>query len=143
MAADPAQTVEAGHVQTVQRFADAVNRRDRKAAFGHLSPGVIWNATGELLDQKLHYHGREEVWGYLRSLDESFADLSVGLDSVEAVGELVVARVHLHGTGRASRAEADFAFSSVARFRAGRIERVENYVDHDEALNDAHLRAMA
>jgi ketosteroid isomerase-like protein len=135
MAADP--------VETVERFADAVNRRDRKTAFGCLSPSVIWNATGELLDQKLHYHGREEVWGYLRSLDESFADLSVSLDSVEAVGDLVVARAHLHGMGRSSHAEADFVFSSVARFREGRIARVENYVDHDEALNDAHLRAMA
>jgi len=54
-----------------------------------------------------------------------------------------VARVHLHGIGHSSGAEADFAFSSVARFQDGRIARVENYVDHDEALNDAHLRAMA
>ena len=133
----------ADRVQTVERFAEAVNRRDRKTAFACLSPAVIWNATGELLDQKLHYHGREEVWGYMRSLDESFDDLQVDLESVEPVGELVVARVHLHGIGHSSGAESDFAFSSVARFQKGRIARVENYVDHDEALNDAHLRAMA
>ena len=28
-----------------------------------MAPDVIWNATGELLDQKVHYNGREEVWG--------------------------------------------------------------------------------
>jgi len=130
------------HVDTVRRFADAVNRRDRKAAFTCLTPGVIWNATGELIDQKLHYHGRDEVWGYMRSLDESFEGLRVDLESIDDVGKLVVARVHLHGTGRKSGVESDFAFSSVARFDEGRIARVENYVDHDEAMNDAELRAV-
>ena len=127
--------------ETARRFADAVDRRDRKAAFALMAPSVIWHATGELIDQKLDYNGRDEVWGYLRSLDESFEGLRVRLESVEAVGPLVVARVNLRGTGRASGVESDFAFSSVARFEAGRIARVENYVDHDEAMNDARLRA--
>jgi ketosteroid isomerase-like protein len=130
-------------IETVRSFADAVGRRDRKAAFGRMSPSIIWHATGELIDQKLDYNGREEVWGYLRSLDESFENLRVRLESVEAVGPLVVARVHLHGIGRSSGVESDFAFSSVARFRDGKIETVENYVDHDEALNEAALRATA
>jgi ketosteroid isomerase-like protein len=129
--------------ETVHAFVDAVERRNRKAAFAHMAPGIIWNATGELIDQRLHFHGREEVWSYLRSLDESFDDLRVSLDSLEAVGPLVVARVHLRGTGRASGVEADFAFTSVARFEGGRIATVENYVDHDEAMNDARLRAGA
>jgi ketosteroid isomerase-like protein len=130
-------------LDSVNRLAAAVNRGDRKAAFACMTPGVIWNATGELLDQKLHYNGREEVWGYLRSLDASFEDLSVDLESVEGVGNLVVARVHLHVTGRASGAESDFNFSSVARFQEGRIAGVANYVDHDEAMNDAELRGNA
>ena len=129
-------------LDVVNRLADAVNRGDRKAAFACMAPGVIWNATGELIDQQLHYNGREEVWGYLRSLDQSFEDLSVDLESVEEVGRLVVARVHLHVTGRASGAESDFTFSSVARFHEGRIARVENYVDHDEAMNNAELRGL-
>jgi ketosteroid isomerase-like protein len=129
-------------VDTVRRLADAVNRGDRKAAFACMAPDVIWNATGELIDQKLHYNGREEVWEYLRSLDASFERLRVDLDSVEEVGTLVVARVHLQAAGRASGAEADFVFSSVARFQDGRIARVENYVDHDEAMNDAELRGV-
>jgi ketosteroid isomerase-like protein len=129
-------------LDVVNRLADAVNRGDRKAAFACMAPDVIWNATGELLDQQVHYNGREEVWGYLRSLDESFEDLSVDLESIEEVGKLVVARVHLHVTGRASGAASDFTFSSVARFQEGRIARVENYVDHDEAMNNAELRSL-
>src|SRR3977135_4262210 len=112
-------------LDVVNRLADAVNRGDRKAAFACMAPGVIWNATGELIDQQLHYNGREEVWGYLRWLDQSFEDLSVDLESVDEVGRLVVARVHLHVTGRASGAESDFTFSSVARFPEGRIGRGE------------------
>src|SRR2546430_17573170 len=69
-------------VDTVRRLADAVNRGDRKTAFACMAPDVIWNATGELIDQKLHYNGREEVWEYLRSLDASFERLRVDLDSV-------------------------------------------------------------
>ena len=130
------------HLETVRRLADAVNRGDRKAAFACMAPDIVWNATGELLDQKLHYNGRDEVWGYLRSLDESFEELSVELESSEEVGSLVVARVHLHVTGRASGAASDFTFSSVARFENGRLARVENYVDHDEAMNDAELRGV-
>jgi ketosteroid isomerase-like protein len=134
--------VASDHVDTVRRFADAVNLGDRKAAFACMAPDVIWNATGELRDQKLHYNGRDEVWEYLRSFEESFGRLRVDLDSVEDVGSLVVARVHLHAAGRASGAEADLTFSSVARFHEGRIARVENYVDHDEAMNDAELRGV-
>ena len=129
-------------LETVRRLADAVNRGDRKAAFACMAPDIIWNATGMLPDQKLHYNGREEVWAYLRSLDESFERLRVDLDSAEDVGSLVVARVHLHAAGRASGAETDLVFSSVARFQEGRIARVENYVDHDEAMNDAELRGV-
>jgi ketosteroid isomerase-like protein len=128
-------------VETVRRLAEAVNRADKKAAFACMTPGVVWNATGELLDQKLHYNSREEVWGYLRSLDESFGSVRVDLDSIDEVGNLVVARVHLHSVGRSSGAAGDFVFSSVARFKDGRIAKVENYVDHDEAMNDAELRA--
>ena len=128
-------------IETVRRLADAVNRADRKGAFACMTPGVIWNATGELPDQKLHYNGRDEVWGYLRSLNEAFGSVHVDLDSIEEVGNLVVARVHLHSVGRASGAEADFVFTSVARFKDGRIAKVENYVDHDEAMTDAELRA--
>jgi ketosteroid isomerase-like protein len=132
------------HVETVRRLADAVNRADKKAAFGCMSPGVIWNATGELelVDQKLHYNGRDEVWGYLTALDEAFGSVHVDLDSIEEVGNLVVARVQLRSAGRAGSAEADLVFSSVARFKEGRIAKVENYVDHDEAMNDAELRAQ-
>jgi ketosteroid isomerase-like protein len=128
-------------VETVRRLADAINRGDKKAAFACMTPGVIWNATGELLDQKLHYNGRDEVWGYLRSLNEAFGSVHVDLDSIEEVGNLVVARVHLRSAGRAGSAEADLVFSSVARFKDARIAKVENYVDHDEAMNDAELRA--
>jgi ketosteroid isomerase-like protein len=130
-------------IEVVRRLADAVNRRDRAAGFGCMTADVKWHATGELLDQKLHYQGRDEVWGYLGSLDESFADLRVELDSIEAVGRLFVARVRLHGTGRASGADAEFEFSSVAQFREGRIARVSNYTDHDEALNDARLTGVS
>jgi ketosteroid isomerase-like protein len=129
-------------VATVRRLADAVNRADKKAAFACMTPGVVWNATGELLDQKLHYNSREEVWGYLRSLDESFGSVRVDLESIDEVGNLVVARVHLYSVGRSSGAASDFVFSSVARFKDGRIAKVENYVDHDEAMNDAELRAQ-
>jgi len=83
----------------------------------------------------------DEVWAFLRSLDESFEALSVDLESIEEVGKLVVARVHIHVTERAGGAESDFNFSSVGRFAQGKIARVENYLDHDEAMNDAELRA--
>jgi ketosteroid isomerase-like protein len=131
-------------LETVRRLADAVNRADKKAAFACMTPGVIWNATGEieLPDQKLHYNGRDEVWGYLRSLEQAFGPVHVDVDSIEEVGNLVVARVHLRSAGRAGSAEADLVFSSVARFKEGRIAKVENYVDHDEAMNDAELRAQ-
>jgi ketosteroid isomerase-like protein len=129
------------HLETVRRFADAVNRRDREAAFACMTPAIMWNATGELLDQKVHHQGREAVWGYLHSMDESFDGLRADVESVEQIAELVVARVHLHGTGRSSGVVADFGFSSVARFESGRIARVENFVDHDEAMNEAELRA--
>ena len=128
------------HLETVRRLADAVNRGDRKAAFACMVPDVVWNATGELVDQKLHYNGREEVWEFLRSFGESFGRPAVELDSAEEVGSRVVARVHLHAAGGAGGAEADLVFSSVARFEKGRLARVENYADHDEAMNDAELR---
>lgn len=133
--------MSADRLQTARRLVDAVDRRDRDGAFACMAPAIEWRATGQLGDQRLDFHGRDEVWGYLGSLDESLADLRASLDSIEEVGELVVARVRLHGTGRAGGAPAELAFSSVARFEDGRIARVDNYVDHDEALTDAALKA--
>ena len=131
----------ADHLETVRRLLDAVNRGDRKAAFACMAPDMVWNATGVLPGGKVHYNGRDEVWAFLRSLDESFEAQTVDLESIEEVGKLVVARVHIHVTGRAGGAASDFNFSSVARFAQGKIARVENYLDHDEAMNDAELRA--
>src|SRR5436305_363398 len=93
------------HLETVRRLVDAVNRGDRKAAFACMAPDMVWNATGVLPDGKVHYNGRDEVWAFLRSLDESFEALSVELESIEEVGKLVVARVHIHVTGRAGDAQ--------------------------------------
>ena len=129
------------HLETVRLLADAVSGGNRKSAFACMAPSVIWNATGALVDQDVHHQGRDAVWAYLRNMSESFDGLSAELESVEEIGKLVVARVRLRGTGRASGAASDFAFSCVGRFHGHRIARVDAYVDHEEAVTNAELHA--
>jgi ketosteroid isomerase-like protein len=129
-----------GNVETARRFVEAIDRRDRAAIFACLAPGVIWQTTGLLAGEPRAYQGREELWAYVRSLDGDFEDLRFEPEQMDAVGNLVVTKVHLRGTVASTGEPADLEFSTVASFRDGRIVRVDNYTDHAEALTDAELK---
>lgn len=127
------------NLEVARRIVEFIDRQDRAAIFACLAPEVEWHTLGRLLDGSSVHQGREEVWGYLKMIAGAYPALDIQIDSLQAVGDVVVTRAHISGaTDNGDPIEV--AFSTVAAFRAGRIVRADNYEDHDEALTDAELR---
>ena len=130
----------ASPAQVVRAAVEAAERGYREALFRLLRPGVEWQLIGLMPERPSFYRGREEVWGYARSLAETLDDPHPELTEVEEVGDQAVARVHLHGRRRDSDEPVDLEFSMLLKVQDGRIARADDYEDHEEALTDAELR---
>lgn len=122
-----------------RQIVEYIDGQDKAAMFGCLAPEVEWHTLGRLLDGSSVHQGRENVWEYLKTIVEAYPDLQIKVESLDAVGDVVVTRTRI--TGQTSDADPiDVAFSTVAAFKGGKIVRADNYEDHDEALTDAELR---
>lgn len=127
------------NLEVARRIIDSIERRDRTEMFGCLAPEVEWHTLGRLLDGSSVHQGREAVWSYLKTIVGRYPGLAIEIESLEAVGDVVVTRTRISGEASAG-GTVDVSFSTVAALKAGKIVRADNYEDHDEALTDAGLR---
>jgi len=127
--------------ETVRAAFDAVDGRDKTVLFRLLSSDVEWRMVGVWADQPPVRHGREAIWEYVRFLNDELEGFSRDLVGVETIGDQVVCRFRVRAVPDGEREGIDAEFSSLVRLRDGRITHIENYVDHDEAVTDAELRA--
>jgi ketosteroid isomerase-like protein len=127
------------NLDVARQIVEYIDQQDRAAIFGCLAPEVEWHTLGRLLDGSSLHQGREEVWSYLKTIVGHYPGLNIQIESLEAVGEVVVTRAHISGEADGGD-PVDVSFSTVAAFKAGKIVRADNYEDHDEALTDAELR---
>ena len=122
----------------IMRLGDeAFNRRDREAFLGAFDPDAEWHVTGLVVDQKTFYRGPEEIWSYVTVLDEQFEELQADFEEFFDAGDKVVVVGRVHGRGRTSNAPVDLRWAIVVTFREGRIVRLDNYAEKDEALEAA------
>ena len=127
--------------EIVRRAFDAVDGRDRATVFRLLAAGVEWKMVGLWPDQPLVRRGREDIWEYVRFLNDQLPGFTRELIATEAIGDQVVCRFRVRAEGDGGAEGVDAEFSSLVRLRDGRITHIENYEDHAEALTDAELRA--
>jgi ketosteroid isomerase-like protein len=118
----------------------AFNARDMDRLFSLLTEDTVvrtdrdWPGGGE-------FRGRAQIEPFLIEFLDPWNELryEVREEPVE-VGPWLVERGRWHGTGRSSGIEGTIEFTSVARFEAGLMSRLDAFLSHDDALafaNDA------
>ena len=106
----------------------------RAKALETFDPEVVWNPVDERpsygLDAYLDYNRRWEApWEDLEMTAEEFID----------AGNRVVVRAYFRGRGRGSGLEVDTRFYELYTLRGGKIVRVDEFTELEEALEAAGL----
>jgi ketosteroid isomerase-like protein len=124
------------NVEIVRRsWENEVSERHTRAkALETFDPDVVWNPVEEGpsygLDAYLDYNRRWEApWEDLEMTAEEFID----------AGDRVVVRAYLRGRGRGSGVEVDIRFYWLYTLRGGKIVRVDEFTELEEALEAARL----
>jgi ketosteroid isomerase-like protein len=130
------------NVDAFQRAADAYNRGDIDTMLEGFHADVEWHAVFQVMfgGAATVCRGHGDVRDYVRELDEGLTDIHVQLTEIRDLGEerlLGIGRAS--GRGRASGAEIEAPIVFVVEYRDGKIFRMSDYLDPDEALEAAGL----
>ena len=129
-----------GNVEIVQRFFELARAGDW-SRLELLAKDVAYFPTPETVDAG-ERRGRQSFRRYLEDfLREAWSD-DVGFEAtdIRGHGDRVIARVELHGRGRASGLELSGRVFQVFTVRDGEIVRIEDFIDRAEALAAAERR---
>ena len=129
------------NVEVFKRGADAYNRRDVEALLEELHPEIEWRPLLPVLlgGEAAVYRGHEGARQGIRELEEAFAEIRAEPFEVRDLGERVLAIGHLRGRGKESGVETESAIAWLVDFADGKVVRIREYVDPDEALEAAGL----
>jgi ketosteroid isomerase-like protein len=130
------------NVELVRRWLDAGNRADLDAWLSGFAPDAEWHTSGRFADRGV-YRGREGLTRYWAETREDIDELRTSASEIRAMGDKVFVAVTLTGRGRRSMARFEERAWLVVTCCDGRVERVEAYLDPDEALEAAGLRGVA
>jgi ketosteroid isomerase-like protein len=130
------------NVEAFKRGADAYNRRDVEALLEEPHPQVEWRPLLPVLlgGEAAVYRGHEAARQGIRELEEAFTELRAEPLEFRDLGERLVAIGHLHGRGRESGVKTESPIAWLVDFKDGKVVRIREYVDPDEALEAAGLR---
>ncbi len=129
------------NVETFKRGVDAYNRRDVEALLEELHPRVEWRPLLPVLlgGEAAIYRGHEGARQGIRELEEAFTELRAEPAEFRDLGERVVAIGRLYGRGKESGVETVSPNVWVVDFEDGKVVRIREYLDPDEALEAAGL----
>ena len=129
------------NVEAFKRGIAAWNRGDIDATLDVFDPEVEWRPTFQRLlgGDTAVYRGRHGVREFLQDLDETWAELPIEITEIRDLGERIVAIGHLRGRGKQSGAELVSSIGYVVEFKNGKVIRMDDYLDHQEALEAAGL----
>jgi ketosteroid isomerase-like protein len=128
------------NVDKARDFIEAYNRRDFDAAVESFDPEIEWVLPeGQSSDSG---RGPEAIMQFWKGLDETFDDLQLLPQEFVDAGDLVATRLRHYGRGKRSGLEMDEEmYHQVVTFRAGRMVRIEYFVDWSEALAAAGVKS--
>jgi ketosteroid isomerase-like protein len=126
------------NVEVVRRWIDAGNRADLDAWLSGFGPEAEWHTSGRFADRGV-YRGREGLVRYWTEVQGDIEELTTSVSEIRASGDKVFVAATLTGRGRQSKARFEERAWLVTTCCEGRIERVEAYLDPDEALQAAGL----
>jgi ketosteroid isomerase-like protein len=118
----------------VQEVFERWNGGDRSPPLERIDPDVeISTVIGDAF-QGEPFRGHEGVRAWLAGLDENFETWRLSPEEWLERGDTLVVLGQIHARGRGSGIELDQPIAWVARFRAGKLLRLQTYFDHEEAL---------
>lgn len=118
------------NAEVVRVFFAAIESEDFAAALRLIDPGVEWLPT-----EGGRYRGLEGVTEAYAAWIEPWAEHRLETEEVIEVGDdQVLATIHIVARGRQSGIETDQRFFHLHTLKAGKISRMVEYIDRDEAL---------
>ena len=138
---DTARAMSQENVEAAERAVDAFNRRNLEANLAELDPDVIQHLSLPAMfgGESAVYRGHEGVREWWRDLGEAFAEFTIELSEIRDLGERIVAIGELRGRGKESGAVVESPIGYVAEFKNGKVIRLDDYFDPEEALEAAGL----
>ena len=129
------------NVEIVRRVSDAYNRRDVGAMLDELHPEIEWYPwlQVQLGGRATVYRGHQGVREGVRDGEEAFSEIQAEQSEVRDLGERVIAIGHLRARGKESGAITESAIAWIVEFKSGKVIRVREYLDPQEALSAAGL----
>jgi ketosteroid isomerase-like protein len=127
------------NVELIHRQIEALNRGDWEGSIEGLDQQIEWVVAREHPASRI-VRGLDELRTYRQDWRQTLGGLTFESEDVIDRGPAVVALGRIKGTGSGSGAEVEVPIAFVSRFRDGRVIRVEEYLDPNEALEAAGLR---
>ena len=122
-------------------MCDAWVSGDVGTVWDTLHPEVEWDTTHfEAWPENEIYRGLAAVRGFLDEWLASWDSYEAGVDEISDAGDRVVVFWWQRMTGRGSGVPVKLDSAQVWTLRGGKVVRVDNYTDRDEALEAVGLR---
>ena len=126
------------NVDKARDFIEAYNRRDFDAAVESFDPEIEWVLPAHQSSDSCQ--GPDEIRRFWEGIDETFDALRLDPQEFLDVGDQVVTRLRHYGRGKESGIAIDEElYHQVATFDAGKIVRLEYFVEWSEALEAGGL----
>jgi len=127
-------------VEIIRAAWNAWLRGDLEALFRTFAPDVVWDTSHFHDWPEASYHGTEGVRRFLTEWLEVWDEYEVNVEEILAISDgRVLTLLRQRGRGRSSGAAMDLRMAQIATLRDGKVVRLENYEDRDEALEAAGL----
>jgi ketosteroid isomerase-like protein len=129
------------NVEVFREAIKAYNRRDIDAFLDAFDPMVETHPlTLAMFGQETTvYRGHEGLRQFIRDVDEVLSQLQARVLEVRDLGERLVASGRLRGRGKASGADIESPIGWLVEFKNGRVIRMTDFLDPQEALEAAGL----
>ena len=132
------------NVEVVRQGWEAWFRGDFQGLFRHFDPEIVWDLSHFHDWPESSYHQIEGVERFLTEWLEVWDQYEVRIDEVLGAPDgRVVTLLWQRGQGRDSGLPLDMEMAQVASFRDGKITRLAQYEDRNEALEAVGLGAKA
>src|SRR5919198_5301944 len=123
------------NVEVIRQGWDAWLRGDLPALFRNCDPEIVWDTSHFREWPESDYHGIEGLQRFLEEWLDVWDEYEMSLEDVRAAPDGRVVSLFCHrGKGRGSGVPLELAMAQIATLRNGKITRLENYSDRDEAL---------
>jgi ketosteroid isomerase-like protein len=125
----------------VRAFFDVVAADDVARISDSLDPDVVWFGTRGGLDEAQVLRGPDAVLEYLREVREQWAHFDVEVERLIEAGDAVVVFMRETAQARHGGPEVQSDTAVIIKLRQQKIVEMTGYLDRDEALRAAGLKA--